>query len=324
MSYVRTVLGDIDSRELGVTNIHDHLLIRAGVGVLRNSDFHLDSVEKACEEVELFKAGGGQSIVDMMPMGTGRDAEGLVEVARRTGVNVIAASGFHQAEYYTGDHWIHRYSSQQLADLFVADITLGMDRYDYTGPLVDRLNAKAGVLKVATEHHLMLPVQHKLFEAVAEAHQRTGAPISTHTTLGTFALEQVEKLCAYGVAPDAVIVGHVDRNLDLGYHKAIAQTGAYLDYDGPSRIKYYPDSKIIEVIGAMFESGYGAHVLLGNDLATRSSHRSYGGGPGLGYLLDVFVPRLQEAGMSQSDVEQILVENPSRALSLRKCDRGHA
>src|SRR5690606_27779874 len=172
-----------------------------------------------------------------------------------------------------------------------ADIGIGRDRYDYTGPLAARLEARAGVLKAATEYHDMGPIHLKLFQAVAMAHHETGAPVSTHTTMGTHALEQVATLERFGVPPDAVIVGHVDRNPDFSYHEAIAKTGAFLDYDGASRVKYWPDGVIAELICRMFEAGLGSHVLLGSDLATRSSRTSYGGGPGLGYLLDVFLPR---------------------------------
>lgn len=316
MSLVRTVLGDIDASELGITNAHEHLLIRAGVGVMLEPELHLDSVDKACEELAIFQRFGGRSIVDMMPVATGRDAEGLVEIARRSGAHIIAASGFHQAMYYTKDHWVYHYSTEQIAQLFIDDIEIGMDRHDYGGPIVERLDAKAGVLKVATDLHRMRPIYEKLFEAVATAHRATGAPISTHTTYGTMALEQVGRLADLGVAPDAVIVGHVDRNLDLGYHKAIAASGAFLCYDGPSRIKYYPDEAIAKTIAAMFEAGYGDRLLLGSDLAKRSTRTSYGGGPGLGYLLGTFVPRLREVGLDDGAVQQLLVVNPARAFAL--------
>ncbi|HEY8416520.1 MAG TPA: hypothetical protein VIK93_00640 [Limnochordales bacterium] len=316
MGIVRTVLGDIDAAELGVTNAHEHLLIRAGVGVMLEPALHLDSVDKACQELELFRKAGGRSIVDMMPVATGRDAAGLVEVARRTGVHVIAASGFHQAKYYTRDHWIYHYTVEQIAQLFIDDIEVGMDRHDYGGPIVERLPARAGVLKAATDQHAILPIYEKLFAAVAMAHRRTGAPISTHTTYGTMALEQVSRLADHGVPADAIIIGHVDRNLDLGYHKAIAATGAFLCYDGPSRVQYYTDEAIARTIAAMFEAGYGDRILLGSDLAKRSSRVSYGGGPGLGYLLNVFVPRLKEQGLDEEAIQQILVRNPARAFAL--------
>lgn len=322
MAMVRTVLGDVPAASLGPTNVHDHLLIRAGVGTLRDPDLHLDSVEKACEELLLFRAAGGSALVDMMPVGTGRDAAGLVEVSRRTGVHVIAASGFHQALYYTADHWIYHYSVEQIAELFVADITIGMDRHDYGGPIVERLAAKAGVLKGATDRHLFRPIYKKLFEAVAIAHRLSGAPISTHTTSGTLALEQIEFLGRHGVPPGAIVIGHIDRNLDFGYHRAIVETGACLGYDGPSRVQYATDEAIAALIARLVEAGYGDRVLLGNDLAKRSYRVSYGGGPGLGYLLNAFVPQLSAAGLDKGAIRRILVENPARALALRGTEHG--
>lgn len=318
MGKVRTVLGDIDSETLGVTNMHDHLLISAGVGVMKEPDIHLDSVDKACQELELFKAAGGRAVVDMMPVATGRDAPGLVEVSRRTGVHIVACSGFHQVQYYTPDHWVYTYPLDAIVDLFIADVTVGMDRYDYRGPIVERISAKAGVLKAATEYHTVPAKTERLFEAVAMAHLATGVPISTHTTYGTMALEQVELFVKYGVDPSAVIIGHLDRNMDFAYHKAVAETGAMVLYDGPSRVKYYPDSALVELICRMVDAGFGGQIVLGNDLARRSYRVSYGGGPGMGYLLNTFVPRLRAAGLGEDDIHRIFVANPSKALSLRE------
>lgn len=214
----------------------------------------------------------------------------------------MAASGFHQAIYYLPDHWIYRYSLEQIVELYTADVSEGMDRHDYGGPIVERVGACAGVLKAATDLHALRPVYEKLFEAVAVTHLRTGVPISAHTAHGTLALEQVEILGRHGVRPDAVILGHVDRNLDFGYHRAIAQTGAYLCYDGPSRVQYATDEALAATIARMVEAGHGDRILLGNDLAKRSQRVSYGGGPGMGYLLRTFVPRLRAAGLGEADV----------------------
>ena len=102
MATVRTVLGDIDSSQLGRTNAHEHLFIRDGLIVLLEPDYRLDSEANALSEVADFRAHGGQAIVDTSPLGIGHHPEGLMKVARATGVHVIASTGFSQAALLSG------------------------------------------------------------------------------------------------------------------------------------------------------------------------------------------------------------------------------
>jgi len=122
-------------------------------------------------------------------------------------------------------------------------------------------------------------------------------------------------LSAEGVDARHVVIGHIDRNPDLGYHVEIAKMGAFLQYDGPSRVKYYPDNVIISLIFHMVEKGYGKQIVLAGDNGRASYLRSYGGGPGYEYILKTFVPRLRREGLDESTIEDLLVNNPRRALS---------
>ena len=91
--------------------------------------------------------------------------------------------------------------------------------------------------------------------------------------------------------------------------------GVFLEYDSPSRLKYGPDAYAVSLIAAAVENGYADRILLGLDFARRSYYPSYGGGPGLGYLLETFVPRLRAEGLGDI-VDLLLVENPARAFSM--------
>jgi predicted metal-dependent phosphotriesterase family hydrolase len=315
---IRTVLGDIPSDELGVTDAHEHLLIRGGLPVERDRDFLLDSVDRAVEEVGRFLAAGGRALVDAMPGGLGRDPDGLVEVARRTGAHIVAVTGFHKLLYYDTEHWVYRYQEDAIADLLVAEIEEGMDRHGYRGPLVDRSPAQAGAIKLATDYYRMGPVEEKLFRAAAQAQRRTGAPILTHTEHGTLAREQATYLIDCGVPPDRIVIGHLDKNPDLDLHLEVLQTGVYVQYDQPGRAKYGPDSRVVELLASVVEAGFGDRVLLGLDLARRSYWRAFGGGPGMDYLLTRFVPRLRRAGFSEDAIRALVVGNPARVLALRR------
>jgi phosphotriesterase-related protein len=255
----------------------------------------------------------------MMPPGLGRDPEGLRKLSEQTGVLIVATTGFHTERQYDTQHWLYQYSTEQIADLFQAEIEEGMDQWGYRGPLVKRTGIRAGVIKVATGYFKWNKNTDRWFEAAAAAHRATGAPISSHTDNGVLGEKQVERLTSLGVPPSSIIIGHIDKNVDPYVHRELAAMGVFLEYDSPSRLKYGPDRDAAGLIAYAAEHGYANHILLGMDLARRSYYPSYGGGPGLRYLVDVFASRLRAEGLSDV-VQQIFVDNPARAFSLARSD----
>jgi predicted metal-dependent phosphotriesterase family hydrolase len=314
MAAVRTVLGDVDSSTLGITDAHEHVLIRSGLILVKEPDFRLDRVDKGVEELRDFRGFGGGTVVDTAPLGIGRDPDGLRQISQESGVQIIAATGFHKTKYYLDSHWRFHYSAEEIAKLFIDEIELGMDQSGYEGPLVRRSQAKAGVIKVASDYQLINPATQVAIEAAAIAHRATGSPVLTHTELGTMGMQQVRSLESHGVPPQHVVLSHMDRNPDLYVHRELAQAGAFLEYDGPGRVKYFPESTLIALMCGMFEENLGDHVLLGGDMARRSYWKAYGGGPGIAYTLEHFVPRLRREGFSAAEIDQILVTNPAQAF----------
>jgi predicted metal-dependent phosphotriesterase family hydrolase len=314
---IRTILGDIEASAAGFCSAHDHVLIGDGIGTLRTPDLLIDDVDAAIDEIDEYRRSGGGTIVDAMPVDCGRDPVGLAEVSRRTGVHIVATTGFHKPEYYEAGHWSRSLSDDVIVDLLVSEIVDGMDRWSYGGPVVERLPARAGLVKVATDADGLTPLAKSRMAVAAAVHHRTGVPVLTHTEHGALAVEQVETLAAHGVSPDAVLVSHVDRNHDTGLHRALAATGCYVVYDGPSRSKYHEPEDVAGLIGAAVEAGGADRVLLGMDLALRPYRTSYGGSPGLGWLPGSFVPLLRRCGFSDEDVWRFGWGNPGRALSMR-------
>jgi predicted metal-dependent phosphotriesterase family hydrolase len=120
MTFVRTIRGDIAPEEMGTTNAHDHLIRSGGGEVMHDPDHLLDSVDKAVEEAARFLGAGGTTIVDMCPVDCGRDIEKLLAVNERLpDLNIIVATGFHQAKNYedTRTHWVTRYTVDQITEL---------------------------------------------------------------------------------------------------------------------------------------------------------------------------------------------------------------
>ena len=311
--FVRTVTGDIPPEKLGVTQPHEHTLILPGKSQQVNAALLLDSVEVAIRELADFKTAGGASIVDAQPIGVERSPLKMQEISLKSGVQIVATSGFHRGCFYPGDHFFFSETAEQLAERVIREVNDGM--FDFSSGHATTI--KAGLVKFTSEYHYIPPAAQKAFEVAAIAHKQTGVPILTHTELGSCGLEQISLAEKYGVNVSAMILCHVDRNPDRYLHKEMASTGAYLVYDGVARTKYWPDSVVIDLILEMFDAGFGGQIMLAMDSATRTIWRHYGFGPGLDYLLKTFVPRLKRAGLSNQDVQRMLVDNPAAALNFR-------
>lgn len=318
MKVIRTVLGDISPQELGFTDTHEHLIIDRDYVLVQNPDYRLDNVEKTSQEVKTFLDAGGKSFVEMTCLAFGRSAKKLIQVSKQTGAHIIASTGFHRPNFYIDSHWRFFYSVDQIARIMIEEIEQGMDENQYNGPLIDQTSAKAGVIKIATGYYVIKPEDEVTIHAAAIAQQETGAPIFTHTDGGTLGLEQIEMLGSFGVAPEHITVGHFDRNPDIFLHKELAQTGCYLEYDTPSRRKYFPESHFVELVKKMVTGGFGKQILWGGDLSRRSYQTAYGGQPGLAYILKKFIPRLRMEGFNDDIINNIFINNPGNALSFEK------
>src|SRR5512136_1562165 len=115
MKKIRTVMGDIVPGELGFTDAHEHLIMDKDYILKLNPDYRLDSVEKTSKEVGAFMKAGGSAAVEMTCLGVGRNVLKLQEVARQTGLHIIASTGFHRPQFYIESHWRFSYEVDQIA-----------------------------------------------------------------------------------------------------------------------------------------------------------------------------------------------------------------
>jgi len=318
MEIVRTIDGDVAPETLGVVNAHDHL-IRVGAGeVYIDPDHLLDDVDKAAQEASYFVdasknwASGG-TVIDMCPASSGRDVLKLREVSAKVpDLQIVAATGFHQQKVYLEwrQSWVNQYTVNQIADLLIADIVEGVDRYDYMGPIVERTDVKAGVIKWATAYGKITDWEVKTGKAVAIASKETGAPINTHVTAGTCGPEQARFLVDEGVAPEKIAIGHIQRNWDPWVQEQITKLGCYVELDGTNRIKYVPDNARVNLLKVLGEKGYGKQILLGTDSGKASYQKVYGSVSGVDYDPAVFAPRLvEDEGFDRDYVQDLLVGN---------------
>ncbi|GAA1253211.1 phosphotriesterase [Kitasatospora nipponensis] len=306
MSLIRTVLGDLDPAELGVTDAHDHLFLRSAL--LPGQE--LDDPAAAAAELAVFRAAGGQALVQWTPYGLGRRAAALPGLSRAGGVHLVAATGLHQAAHYGAAAL-----PDDLAALFVAELTEGIQGADPAPSSSPAVAPRAGLIKVAGGYHGLDAHARRTMAAAAEAHHATGAPIAVHHELGTAARDVLDLLCGrLGVAPRSLLLGHLNRFPDPRLHRELAESGAYLVFDGPSRANHATDWRLLDTLAALAGDGHGERLLLGGDTTTAGA-RAAAGGPGVPFLLTGLRPRLlRELGPDQTDL--ILRQNPSRAFAV--------
>jgi len=315
MPFVRTVLGDILPEEMGLTYSHEHIVIEEGFVTLSNPEFILNDTLRISTELKDFYQLGGRTMVDTMPSACGRNALKLAEVAINSGVNIIAPTGLHAEIYYPPNHWRYHLSVDEMTELFVKDITEGIDEYDYNCPIVKRTPHKAGMIKLATGDNKITVHQRKIFEAVVNAHLETGAPILTHTNGGKLAMAQVELFSKLGAGLNHLVISHVDKQTDLSFHHDLLQTGVYVEYDSHFRLKMRGDNWVFTLLENMLPH-YANRIVLGMDMAKNTYWKSYGGKPGLAWLLAEFRQELETRGIGDY-FEELFFANPKNLYSFK-------
>lgn len=302
MKKIRTVLGDIDRAELGFTYSHEHLWC-VPPPQQPDRDFELTDYQASLAELKIFKEIGGETLVDASTLDYGRDGRKLKQMSIESGVHVLGVTGFNKHIYFPG--WVEEESAEQITERLIADITAGMDGSD----------AKSGIIKSGSWYNLIHPLEEKVTRASAFAQKETGAPIWLHTEAGTMGLEMLDILEEEGVDLSLVAVGHSDRNPDPYYHLKILERGAYLQFDGPGKVKYCTDATRISLIKNVIGHGYGKKLLISGDMGRQSYLHSYGGGPGFRFIKQKFIPRMLDEGIEEKCVRDIFYDNPANWLA---------
>jgi len=332
-----TVKGATQPEDLGIVAMHEHILYGL-VGwendprVNFNRPEAFDAIVSALQE---FKDAGGKTVVDCGGILLGRDAELLTNIASSAGINIVASSGFGNQDVIPGHFlmpltekemrakgqesleakdkmWVP--DAESLADMFYNELTEGM-----VAPGMIRTRIKAGLVKAASSWDQITEIEELSIRGAALAAKRTGVAVVTDGI--NQARRQLEIMLEEGLEPERIVVGHCDdgRAIDLERDKEIAQKGAYISYDHigweDASVPYsMPDERRVELVKTMVEAGLTEHIVLscsaiGYAIDVPQPKHSFG------HLLKSFVPRLKKAGVSQSAIDTILVENPKRILT---------
>jgi phosphotriesterase-related protein len=315
MDHAQTVLGPVDPADLGFTLPHEHTQIALWHVRDRWDYWELTRDEPLIrEELGALRAAGGRTIVDLTLSGVGRDPAWLAGLAESTGLHVVMGAGWYREAYYPPDLLVDRRSTDSLADEIVREFEDGLPAGD------EGRRVRPGIIgEIGTDKPWVSAQEERVFRACARAARRTGMAVTTHAVMSPVGRAQLAILLEEGIDPARVVIGHADSYPDLAHLLAIVGTGASVEFDFLG-MSFTPqerlgEGRIVDLLRELLARGHGERILLSQDVCHNSQLRHYGGN-GYTYLLDTFLPRLREAGVSDAEIDTITVANPRRLLTI--------
>ena len=314
MATINSVLGPIDTSDLGFTLSHEHVL-ECSAGIQHLYPEFIDREGTIKKAVGIFKkayAEGVRSIIDVTTIDLGRDIGVLEQVSRESGVHIICATGVWLD--IPRAFWVA--TPDMIAPLFIREIQDG----------IEGTGIKAGIIKVANGDDGVTPEGEIILRAAARAQIATGVPISTHTgARGRVGEEQLRIFEEEGVDPSRVYIGHSDNTDDMDYLSGLAEEGAYIGLDGLRVAGNSPGTpdfrQRIDIVVKLIEAGFADRIMLGHDWSVlgdmfggKEARRETERHNPNGYLVisREVIPRLRQMDVPDETIAQIMVENPRR------------
>lgn len=322
MPQVETARGPVDTAELGQTLMHEHVFVLTP-DLQQNYPAEWGSeqerVADAVRRLTSLAALGVRTIVDPTVVGLGRYVPRIAEIARQVeDLNIVVATGLYTYGdvplffRYRGpalDEVLGQSVPDPMVDMFVADIQEGIAGTD----------VKAGMLKCAIDEQGMTPGVERVMRAVAAAHQQTGTPITVHTHPGTqqgLAVQRV--LCEEGgVDPRRVVLGHSGDSTDADHLSELAEAGFVLGMD---RFGINLDTTFearADIVVELCRRGYTGSMVLSQDAScyidwVQPEIMAFLPQWHYEHIHQEVLPYLLEHGVTQDQVDQMLITNPRR------------
>lgn len=335
MAHVETVLGPVPADTVGRIMPHEHLFSLVP-GPWLTGGSRNNQVDLAVDALQGLVPAGFRTVVDLSPYGVvGRDADGtnvdaLREVSRRTGLHIVAGTSVYLESL--SPRWALDASLEELTARFIRDATAGIGNTDIRAGIFGEQATSLGAI---TAH------EEKCLRAAARASEQTGLAISTHTTHGTMALEQIELLRSEGADLERVVIGHMDTHADPTYVRRVLEQGVNIAIDtigkqvwefflGPAserqegeftkRAYFRSDEKRADLLAELVVEGHGDRISLALDLTGAEvwMNPSTHGQTGYSYLSEVFLPMLRDRGVTDAQCEQLITTNPARILTIEE------
>ena len=319
MAQVETARGPVDADRLGITLMHEHVFVlNEEIRLNYPADWDEEArVADAAAKLNALQQRGCDTIVDPTVIGLGRDIRRIQRVAAGTGINIIVATGLYTYDdvpFYFRYRGAQRQSagSDPRTALFIADITEG----------ISGTGVKAAFLKCAIEEQGLTRGVERVLRAVAAAHAATGAPITVHTHPGSESgLAAMRVLAEEGVDLTRVVMGHSGDATDLDYLRRLADAGCLLGMDRFGLNALLPFEQRVDTVAELARFGYADRMVLSHDAACYidwfrpEQIGAFAPDWHFGHLFDDVLPALLERGVSQAQIETMLVDNPRRYFS---------
>ena len=315
MSTVNTARGPVDTSSLGKTLMHEHIFVLTPDVQLNHDEWdEQEQVDNAIAKLAELKAAGFDTIVDPTVIGLGRYIPRIEKIATQVDLNIIVATGVYT--YNTVPFYFEHKGPgispdlpEPMVDMFVRDITEG----------IPGTSVKAAFLKCAIDHFGMTKDVERILRAVAKAHRQTGAPITVHTHPGSKSgLEAHRVLSDEGVQPDRVVLGHSGDSADADHLTELAELGYLLGMDRFGIDVSSPFEQRVGIVAEMCKRGYAAKMVLAHDAACYIDWLDQSLKPVVLpnwhylHIKNDVLPALSERGVTDEQIEQMLVANPRR------------
>jgi phosphotriesterase-related protein len=319
MERIQTVTGTALPEELGMTLVHEHLLIGypgwwmdALAPKFRRDEALSRAVDKMAELISY----GVRTFLDPCPVDLGRDVEFMAEVASRSGMRIVCTTGAYKQDEGIS-YTFGALPVEEITAIYVKELTEG----------IGDTGIRAGLVKVATGAPEVTPYERKLLTAAGRAAAEVGCPVITHTDHATGGQLQIDALTAEGVPAHRILVGHSDGRDDFDYHKGLADRGAYVGFDRFGIETIISDEKRMESVMKLVGAGYTRSVCLSHDATCTWLGRPVFGGRMVvtseqiaaaipnwtaTHLFERILPAMKTRGLTDDHVKTMLVDNPRR------------
>jgi phosphotriesterase-related protein len=310
---VETVRGPVALDALGPTLMHEHVFILDPEA--REAWSHLwgesywdeeKGVAHAIEKLRELRALGIETLVDATAFGLGRNIARIVRVNEGVDLNIVVATGVYA--FLELPSFLNYRANEWIVELFVREIREG----------IDDTGVKAAFIKCAVERHGLVGDTPRILACVAAAAVETDAPVMVHTNSEfRTGLLAIEALTAGGVRPERIVIAHAGDSNDLDYLHAMVDKGVWLGCDRFGIDHFNPDADRVRTLAALCAEGLAGRVHLGHDAGT--FHDFMIGNPffehehpSFLHISQDILPALLGAGVTQAQVDEMLVENPQR------------
>lgn len=308
-NYINTVAGPMPIDSMGLTLIHEHMLVDfIGADSINSDRWNRDLVtSKVLPYLMEVKKHGVRTILDCTPSYLAKDPLLLKSLSEKSGIQILTNTGFYGAVggKYLPD-FVQTESAEQLADRWIAEFEIG----------IEGTGIKPGFIKISVnEADTLSPIDQKLVKAAGITHQKTGLTVASHTGFWRTAVQEVRILQEMGVNPSEFVWVHAQNEQDFENYKVAGEMGVWISLDG---IGWAIDPYVNRLIFAK-ENGILGNVLISHDAGWYDPAKAGGGDfQPFTNIFEKLIPILNERGFTEEDWGLLLKENPKSAFSIHK------